>query len=199
MTKSLILLFIPCISFSQTINLENFSMPVDSLTGTVKYEKLIDQKGTEKELYQKAKLWISSNFKSDKAVIETDDTNIIVGKGFFNYSFQKCYPRKKKKVSWYDDNSEAQFTLKLFLKDNKYKVVITEIVIPFKVGSSITAFNFTLSEKDVTAAKNKCTSTAEDRAWAMERVSEYENIDRHITETIENIQSYMSKKSEPNF
>jgi hypothetical protein len=174
-------------------------MPIDSFSREVKYENVINQKGTEKELYQKAKLWISSNLKTEKAVLEMDDTNIIVAKEFLNYSFQRGYPGKKKSVSWQDDNSEAQFTLTFFLKDDKYKIVITDIVIPFKVGGSITVFNFTLSEEDVTAVKNKYTSTEEDRAWAIERVSEYASINRNITETIENIKSYMSKKAETNF
>jgi hypothetical protein len=108
-------------------------LPIDSLTKKVKYEGIVEIVNTPKnELYIRTKNWLSDNFKDAKKVIETDDkeAGLIIGKGTDSFLWHQVVILQKRKkndtVSTLVDG-EISFTVKIYLKDNKAKYIITDI------------------------------------------------------------------------
>jgi hypothetical protein len=175
--------------------------------GIVTYEEVVEQSGTKDQLYTKAKLWIADNFKSAKNVIQTDDKEegLIVIKALFNYSYQHYFTSTKKKRKEvetqtldYPENRNANFTMKIFLKDNKYKFLITDIELEETVGRLVFS-NYTWSQKHLTGMKEADTSILEIKVWQLDQLSEKRSINKAIINTMSSIKAYMSKKAENEF
>jgi hypothetical protein len=175
--------------------------------GIVTYEEVVEQSGTKDQLYTKAKLWIADNFKSAKNVIQTDDKEegLIVVKALFNYSYQHYFTSTKKKRKEvetqtldYPENRNANFTMKIFLKDNKYKFLITDIELEESVGGLVFS-NYTWSQKHLTGLKEADTSILEIKVWQLDQLSEKRSINKAIINTMSSIKAYMSKKAENEF
>jgi|GEM_PF-4178743 len=75
------------------------------------------------KVHSKVLEWLSMNFRSSKRVIDLDDTNEnkIVAKGFSNESYHY-----RLIASDLDFKYEQYFTMNFSLKDNKYRLVISE-------------------------------------------------------------------------
>lgn len=125
MKKSLfILLLFPCISHAQTI--------LDSLTvndeGSVYFEKVFEVKGTKDELYSKGKLWLSQMVHDLNAALVNDDkpngTLVIKTNMDVAYVTQRT---KNKGVELNPFTSTIYFTLKLYFKDDKAKILVDNI------------------------------------------------------------------------
>lgn len=89
--------------------------------GKVTYEVIDSVQGTKNEIYGRAKLWLATAFKDAKEVIQADDKDAgeIVGKGSFRFSYS------------YFGTVEclARFTLKISARDQKYRAIITDILV----------------------------------------------------------------------
>lgn len=91
--------------------------PLPMVNGKIDYSEVVNVDGAKQnELHSRAKLWFADTFRSSTNVIQLDDTEngIILGKG--------SVARKDKSsvLTWH-------FTLKIQMKDGKYKVEIYNI------------------------------------------------------------------------
>lgn len=101
----------------------------------VQFERVAEAPGTKDELFKKAKLWVVNTFKSAPAVTQTEDKaeGILVCKGNFDYAMDYVYvdgKGRKQKATTSTAVANADFTIKFFLKEGKYKVVITDLQVP---------------------------------------------------------------------
>lgn len=127
---SIILLFCVCAVNAYTQELKPVVPFVDK---KVEYSKVVETNNTKDALYGKAKLWFANTFNSSKEVIQIDDkeNGVILGKGKI-VDNDMAYMSKTKKT-W-------DFTVKIQVKDNKYKAVIYDIDYTFELpGNNIGA------------------------------------------------------------
>jgi hypothetical protein len=112
------------------ITLNCYSQALPTREGKVFYEQVDTATGTKAELYQKAKLWFANAFKDSKSVIQVDDKDNgqIVGKGNFDVPYK------------YGVNTSAQcnFTVKIDVKDNKYRLQIYNINYQWAIAGNAT-------------------------------------------------------------
>ena len=89
-------------------------------TPEMNLDKVFESVESKDILYSKSKIFISEMFKSAKDVIQLDDkeNGIILVKGVikesFSYSLQS--------LDYY-----FSFTMKIYVKDNKYRIVISDV------------------------------------------------------------------------
>jgi hypothetical protein len=113
------------------------SFPHDSITHKVTYQGVVQIPGINRnELYSRAKEWFAKNFKSVKDVLQMDDKEAgkLIGKGNFDIG----------------DNCYYNFTLSIFIKDNKYKYIITDYTFnhPSIYGNAESVYDYPIeSEK----------------------------------------------------
>lgn len=99
------------------------------------YSEVIEADGTKDELYTRARTWFAETFNDSRGVIQMDDKDagIIIGKGKFIYT----------------DNGATHFTIKIQVKDGRYKYDIfdlnEEVVMPYYSGRVLVSktFNYT--------------------------------------------------------
>lgn len=120
------------LSFSQVTNIPD--------TGPIEYE-LIDSIAKDKfQLYDQMKIWIASNFKSSKNVIQSEDreAGFIICKGNIDYQLQyeivdEAGKRGNKKATSSSQivKGNCDFTLKFYCRDQKIKLVVSDVYLPF--------------------------------------------------------------------
>lgn len=149
MKKQFTLIFLFLLSF----NLFGQILPVDSTTKKITYSDVIDVPGnTKDQLYLKAKnLGVSgSNVKAD---------NKAEGTYVYSGQFKVKYPSPVKGMT---HEGTVSYTFAVFLKDGKYKYVVTDLVHSSEKGNggklenSIPACNkYTLSLAGWSTIKNE--------------------------------------------
>lgn len=101
-----------------------YKVPVDSITGKITYEGVVDVKGVAAgELYQRINAWFQSYYKNPTEVIrENDSTNHkMIGKPRFRLS---NLPDKNGVKT---DGGVTQYTITVAAKDGRFKYEITEV------------------------------------------------------------------------
>jgi hypothetical protein len=99
-------------------------LPMDSTTGKYTFQGVVKVDSTSKnELYSRAREWFAKTFNSANNVIQMDDKEAgkIIGKG--------CFKVRCGKWDWDDRKIERgviNFTLSIYIKDGKFKYVITD-------------------------------------------------------------------------
>jgi hypothetical protein len=99
--------------------------------GKVTYTGIIQVDSSDKsKLYNKAKKWFIEQYKSAKDVIQLDDkeNGEIIGKGYFETVWQMGFGIAQKVNDWH--------TVKVSVKDNKFKYEITDFRVKYYVSSS---------------------------------------------------------------
>lgn len=97
---------------------------IDSLTNKVEYEVVLTQQNTKDELYSRAKQWVSQNFGNSEAVIDLDDK--AQGQLFIEGE-TIAINKVEFEGSTVTRGIDIAFNMRLYLKDNKYKVVVDNI------------------------------------------------------------------------
>ena len=107
--------------------------PLPTVDNKITYTEVVTVDSVKKdELYAKTKLWFADVFKSSKDVIQLDDkeNGIVLGKGNIQKRESGLQPVIK---TW-------RFTVKIQLKDGKYKADIYDIDYTFEMpGNNIGA------------------------------------------------------------
>ena len=120
----LILLCVPLIVISQVNDKEYISiLPLDSSTGLVTFEEVINYKGVESDkLYSALREWFAISFNDSESALQMDDkeSGKLIAKG-----------RTKIKVSGI--NIPHNFILKIYIREGRFKYIITNIVYDQKV------------------------------------------------------------------
>ena len=112
--KNLILILLVIFAFNYVYCQD---LPIDDKTGKITYSEIkqIDSL-TKGELYSKTLEWFAYKFTSANDVIQLkDDVNMkVIGKGGVG-------------INYYSRNPTISFTVSVFLKDNRYKIIITDL------------------------------------------------------------------------
>jgi len=194
--KKLILILFSILNCSYLINGQFLldSIPVAE-DGYVKYEKVFDIFGTKDQRYHKAKIWLTDSFKTSKALIETDDKaeGILIVKGNMSYNFD-IYTVKNRTIEKLNNPriGNIDFKLKIYLKDSKTKVVVSDIDLPFP-GTPPILSNYGVLK--IQAARYLLNSDQDNiRSTGMTELSRFEGIHKTITAIMENLRSNFIKK-----
>jgi hypothetical protein len=108
------------------VDLEKFT--IDKTTGKITFTFIDSIKGINKDLlYGKSLEWIAKNFKDATEVIKLQDkeNGKIIAKGYLelNYVYQRIYG-----INYYR-NYRQNFTLDLTLRDEKYRLILSDFTI----------------------------------------------------------------------
>ena len=108
------------------VDLEKFT--IDKTTGKITFTFIDSIKGINKDLlYGKSLEWIAKNFKDATEVIKLQDKDNgkIIAKGYseLNYVYQRIYG-----INYYR-NYRQNFTLDLTLRDEKYRLILSDFTI----------------------------------------------------------------------
>jgi hypothetical protein len=108
------------------VDLEKFS--IDKTTSKITFTFIDSIKGINKDLlYGKSLEWIAKNFKDATEVIKLQDkeNGKIIAKGYLelNYVYQRIYG-----INYYR-NYRQNFTLDLTLRDEKYRLILSDFTI----------------------------------------------------------------------
>lgn len=181
----LLLLLLPAFAFSQTLV---DSIPFDS-SNYARYEGIIEQPGSQDELYNKGKIWLAEAFKDAKAVVRTADkeAGTIVGKGIVQYSFMYATV-KKNKLSGMPVDGSANFTIKLFFKEGKYKYVISDISYNDNYMAALGDRNVYKAYVEI-AAKNN----------SLANLNQFREINNSILLVIDDLKKKMAAKADNSF
>lgn len=120
----IIVLLISSVSYAQDSLHYGFPM----LEGKINYTTIVEVDSTNKnQLFSKIKEWAVNSYKSQKATLETEDkeTGYIVYKGYLPTVFTYTGGLIKGKQYTVD----VYHTLKFYIKDDKVKIVFTDLEI----------------------------------------------------------------------
>jgi hypothetical protein len=115
-----ILLLTGFFSFGQTNNPAP-ELPVDPDSKLITYKEVVTQEGVKDILYDRGASWFSSFYKSPSSVLKIQDkvNGKLEGLGRFVITYVDEQGLKK-------DAGMIQYTIKLELKDNKYRYTLTD-------------------------------------------------------------------------
>jgi hypothetical protein len=126
---------------AQTFTLD--SIPIGD-NGSIKFERVIEAKGTKDELFTKGKLWLTFAFNTPD-VIQAEDK----AEGFISVKSRypishNVYKVKGKSVEpvngvRLDQYNDVLFHLKMFFKDGKAKLIITDLSVKYYDDKVLTA------------------------------------------------------------
>lgn len=100
--------------------------------GKVTYTGIVTVDSINKiKLYNNVKKWFIEQYRSAKDVIQLDDkeNGEVIGKGFFETNWQYTFVDERKVNVWH--------TVKIYLKDNKFKYEITNFTLKYYVEGSM--------------------------------------------------------------
>lgn len=103
-----------------SISVQSQNWPLDSISNKISYSEVVIVPAVSKqELFHRATMWFTLNFKSSKDVVQLSDENSgeIIGKGSFNVDYTGLGAKNIGFVS---------FTILVSVKDGKYKYQITD-------------------------------------------------------------------------
>lgn len=148
--------------------------------GLIVYTEVIklDSTYTRDLLFKNAKQWLVDNFKSGKDVLQTEDKEIgyIIGQGYFVVG--------KNPVGFFVTNSRIWFTVKIEVKDGRYKYTFydTEYEYTVVIGQTPTDIKTNFSEYVATAKETK------------KLIAFYVEVDNHLKTTIAGLNMQMAMK-----
>lgn len=162
-------------------------LPVNEETGKVVFTDVVQADGmTKEQIYEKAKMWIVSTLKSGDNMVELDGTNSskIVGTG--NLIIPKVEINEKMNYHVFR-NYVLNFKFIVFCKDNKYKYSVENFHLTFNnVNSTFTTGLEKVIETGHFGKKKQVLFESAVKETAKE----------YIDKLIQELKSYMNKKSE---
>lgn len=183
--KIFILLLIPFFSYAQN---ESDKYSVDSV---------IIIQGAKDSLYDKSKLWltnITSAATSPFQLADKEAGNLVISVRF-EFSSDNFGVEKRKVVKYGKVMNNGGAKIKIFVKDNKLKIIVTDILY---YGNDFTTAD-AISSIDNWATQNLNNKDAWDKERAFEYASIVDNLKGYSRKLIDIYAEYMSKKSETDF
>lgn len=161
----LIFVWLPAIAFAQKGKDKFFSI-LPEVDGVVMYTGVVqvDSTITKTELFNRAKAWFVTEYKSANDVIQMEDkeAGVIMGKGFAEADYKANFMA----VNY----ANIYHTVKVYVKDGRYKYEITDLTGKFKaetgfndidIDNVIPVYNKPRKEKIITSANAKMLSIIE--------------------------------------
>lgn len=122
-TVFLSLLFLPAILFAQKQQeYPDVNLPIDADSKLITYSQVVEFTATRDSVYNKAMAWFHTYFKNPTGVIreKSPENGEIMGK----HQFKILNPPDKKGIQTM--KGIIQYTVKVQVKDNKTRVVLTD-------------------------------------------------------------------------
>jgi hypothetical protein len=172
-------------------------IPLDSLRLYVRYDTVFAATGNQKDLFTKAKLWLAQEFKDSKNAIQTEDeqSGSIIGKGSFLYTTTSYEAKKGKIKSLGTYNNVAKFTIKIFTKQDKVKLIISDI----KTRSELLSMEMDFTSVDISNARDMDSKDLDKQAAGLTAYEQCSKIHNEIESLIRSFIRYMGAKAENDF
>jgi hypothetical protein len=157
MKSAFLLLFLfPLFATSQILHEKDGEI---MYTGVVQ----VDSSLTKAELFNRAKAWIATEYRSANAVIQMEDKDagILIGKGIFVVSWSTTLIKNL--------STNVPHTIKLLFKDGKYKYEITDLLYKDDSGRSLDLRRSGVSKKFLYAVNEEVLSTIRSLESAMSK------------------------------
>lgn len=124
---------------------------------------VVDSSLTKAELFNRAKAWIASTYKSANAVIQMEDKDagILIGKGVFVVNWSTALIKNL--------STDVPHTIKLLFKNGRYKYEITDLSYKDDSGRSLDLKRNGLSKKFLYAVNEEVLSTVRSLESAMNK------------------------------
>lgn len=181
-------------------------IPFNQEAKDIIYDSVYEVNGTKDELYTKAKVWIADIFRSSIRVIDADDkeSGLIVCKGNIKYTVVKDGIKgrgKRRSIEKFKVDGSADFNLKIFLKDNKCRIVVDGIQIPMLEEATAAGLGDLKAEwamlNSITAIQKD--DTIEERV----RFNNYQNrdiaVNNRIGDMMHSLETALNKKGDFDF
>ncbi|MES2808456.1 MAG: DUF4468 domain-containing protein [Bacteroidota bacterium] len=195
-------MMLPLISKSQDILLIP-KIPFDTIEAKFGYKAIIERPGAKKDLlYSEINEWLATNFNSAKSVIELSDKDAgkIIAKGVYN-SFANYNYMGMRPVSY-----RLNFTLIFSIKDDKFRVTITDLAFTTDQEDTINVIGTIESKvKDLQLyneskiAKNKQPGKLISKRIANFQIELLNGLDSFASTTIKKITNYISNTKKDDF
>lgn len=119
MKNLIVVLLLSNTTFAQT-SLNIYAFPLDASTNKVAFEEVFQAPNLSKDqIFSQLKIWVAENFNSAKAVINMEDKDAGIMK------IKAIQVTRREESLTYDDH--MHYDLFLYVKDGKYKCVLTNI------------------------------------------------------------------------
>lgn len=131
--KSSLFVFLLSIAYTYTFAQEPAVNIFPLKDGKVTYEKVIKvDSASNPILIQRVKAWALSAFNSQKAALQTEEKDWIAYKGFINAPFTTPkYLKYSLTTNW-----QYWFTLRVYVKENRAKIIIDNVQVGSEDNSS---------------------------------------------------------------
>lgn len=157
---------------------------------TLTYTDVVTVEGVSKdELYNRANLWFATSYNNSKAVLQLENKieGQIIGKATMPYK-PKIYNASERTIGKID------YTIKIFLKDNRYKYEITDFIHVPTGNSSFGGLSFGVI---TTAEKSPIQHSGQFKSWNDKVWSDIKSqIEQYIIPLVENLKIAMQQKAE---
>lgn len=173
MKKLLLILFLPAITIAQKGKTKSFNI-LPEVDGVVVYSGVItvDSSLSKIELFNRAKIWFVNEYKSAKDVIQMEDKDagVIMGKGIAEVSYVMNFMAS--------NYANIYHTVKVYVKDGKFKYEITGLSGKFKsetgfteidIDNIVPEWNKNRKEKIIVGTNTKMLSIVESLKSGMNR------------------------------
>ncbi len=119
---------------------KNVTLPLDKRAGKITYSEIIESKKSKQEIYRKANDFVLAKFSSNKNQIVqlSEENGIVMAKGYF-------YIEEKDKSMMSTCGSKKYafiYTIKISIKDNKYKYSIFDLLLQYSTKSESSAIHW---------------------------------------------------------
>lgn len=129
----LLIAFAPIMGKAQTFKPDSNTKKIEQRLPYYLIDTVVQSALTKTQLYSNCLGYIANSFNDSRAVIELKDSDIgeIIFSGNTYRIVTENLSKKKNKVENVDFKMRLFFKCKLFLKDNKFKVIIFSLEYPF--------------------------------------------------------------------
>jgi hypothetical protein len=120
-------------SYAQTFKLDSVIKSVDSKLPYYSIDTIVLSNYSKSDLFSNALRYIADSFKDSRNVVEVKDVDRgeIYFHGNVSKPFTNSYPDKKGKIKYLEEEAKLFFKCKIYLKDNKFKIVLSSLEYPF--------------------------------------------------------------------
>lgn len=160
------------LAFSQKEEYKEPVLPIDSITKSITYSKIISINASKDSLFKKGKIWFKTFYKNPIGVIRQEDASngLIMGK----HQIKVLNPADKKGIQTM--RGIVQYTITTHFKENKVRIVLNEI---------------NLKETSYTPVEKWLDKTA--IGFTTKNYYYLEQIDNEMKATIKNFEEFMAK------
>lgn len=135
---TLLLIISSSIAFGQTFKEDpSFVKQAPNAKGYM-LDTVAESKFTKQQLYSNAMAFLANNFKDSRSVVESKDLDLgeISFKGSTITSVIKSDTTKKGKITTSKWNVPLYFKCKIYVKDQKFKIILNSLDVAYMVGLS---------------------------------------------------------------